>query len=68
MLNNHPRLRLALYLVGLGALAIAPTLAAVGLPELADALRDGANVLGAAALGTAALNTPLNVGRHRAES
>lgn len=65
MLTNHPGIRLGLYLVGLVGLAAAP-LVGVWQPELADAIRDGANVLGAAALGTAALNTPLpeRRGRH----
>src|SRR6218665_1279598 len=57
MLIDHPTIRLYLYLIGLTALAIAP-LIALWQPEIATAIRDGANIFGATALGTAALNTP----------
>src|SRR6218665_2833557 len=67
MLIDHPTIRLYLYLIGLTALAIAP-LIALWQPEIATAIRDGANIFGATALGTAALNTPQRTpttrGRH----
>src|SRR6218665_1608186 len=69
MLIDHPTIRLYLYLIGLTALAIAP-LIALWQPEIATAIRDGANIFGATALGTAALNTPQRTpttsGRHLA--
>src|SRR6218665_1661727 len=50
-------------------LSIAP-LIALWQPEIATAIRDGANIFGATALGTAALNTPQRTpttsGRHLA--
>src|SRR6218665_214183 len=57
MLIDPPTIRLYLYLIGLTALAIAP-LIALWQPEIATAIRDGANIFGATALGPAALNTP----------
>src|SRR6218665_2909507 len=57
MLIDHPTIRLYLYLIGLTALAIAP-LIALWQPEIATAIRDGANIFGATALGTPAPNTP----------
>src|SRR6218665_2867095 len=57
MLIDHPTTRLSLYLIGLTALAIAP-LIALWQPEIATAIRDGANIFGATALGTAAPTPP----------
>src|SRR6218665_3547964 len=69
MLIDHPTIRLYLYLIGLTALAIAP-LIALWQPEIATAIRAGANIFAATALRPAALNTPqrppTTSGRHLA--
>lgn len=58
MLTNHPRIRLGIYLVGLGVAAAAATVAYFTDAQLGQALTTGAGILTAAALGVAAANTP----------
>lgn len=55
MLTNHPKIRLAAYLIGIGA-QVASFFVAIFSPELATAFSQTSDVLGAIALATAATN------------
>ena len=55
MLKNYPRIRLALYLLGLAAAVAAPIIG-VAAPDYGTAASTASGILVAAALGTAATN------------
>lgn len=65
MLSNTPRLRLAIYLLGLIGLAAGLIVSRYD-QALGGAITDAAQLFGAAALGTAASNVTLSEAKHAA--
>lgn len=61
MLGRNPKTRLTIYLLGISA-QIVSFFVAIYAPELAEAFSKTAEVLGAIALGTAALNLDTSTG------
>lgn len=55
MLSNYPKIRLAAYIIGIGA-QVASFFVAIVSPVLADAFSKTSDVLGVIALATAATN------------